>query len=199
MKNSEEAIERVLAGLRDVEAPAGMERRVLAAMEARAAARSGWRWGLALACGVAAVVVVGALMLRPARVRMERVAAVHAPVAVPVRVEKVQRRNTEILSFSQNDANVGGGRKVRRMEVAEAAKIEQERGFPAPPMPLTEEEKLLLRVAHRMDPRELTPLNAEARERQEAEFDEEFMEFFRVPVMAEEETNPIEGEKGDAR
>src|SRR5580700_4931897 len=44
MKNSEEAIERVLAGLREVETPDGMERRILDGLEGRAAqARSGWR------------------------------------------------------------------------------------------------------------------------------------------------------------
>ncbi|HMF53802.1 MAG TPA: hypothetical protein VK593_05590, partial [Edaphobacter sp.] len=45
MKNSGEAIEKVLAGLRDADTPAGMERRILAGLEERAAARaqSGWR------------------------------------------------------------------------------------------------------------------------------------------------------------
>ena len=40
MKNSDEAIERVLAGLRDAESPEGMERRILDAMRA-------WRLGAA--------------------------------------------------------------------------------------------------------------------------------------------------------
>ena len=45
MKNSEEAIERVLAGLREVETPEGMGRRILNGLEGRAAVRtrSGWR------------------------------------------------------------------------------------------------------------------------------------------------------------
>ena len=46
MKNSEEAIEKVLAGLRDAEAPAGMERRILSALEDQESVRTrlGWRW-----------------------------------------------------------------------------------------------------------------------------------------------------------
>jgi len=32
---------------------------------------------------------------------------------------------------------------------------------PAPPMPLTEQEKLLLRIAHKGDPEELAMLNPE--------------------------------------
>src|SRR5882757_1466057 len=47
MKNSEEAMEKVLAGLRDVEAPAGMERRILDGMlgleEQGVRSGSGWR------------------------------------------------------------------------------------------------------------------------------------------------------------
>ena len=73
-------------------------------------------------------------------------------------------------------------------------------------MPLTDEEKLLLRVAHGRDPQELTPLNAEARARQEAEFDAEFLEFFAVPefVADEKQADPTEeatteNDKGEAR
>jgi hypothetical protein len=72
-------------------------------------------------------------------------------------------------------------------------------GFPAPPMPLTEQEKLLLRVAHRSDPTELTPLNAEARARQSAAFDDEFQQFFAPPVIPEDQTNSTDKEKGDTR
>ena len=45
MKNSEEAMEKVLAGLRDAEAPAGMERRILSALEDQESMRTrlGWR------------------------------------------------------------------------------------------------------------------------------------------------------------
>src|SRR5260370_34158620 len=69
IKDAGEGIEKVLAGLRDADALAGMERRILNGLEERAAARSrsGWRWVRpvwliaparpvavgALACGVA--------------------------------------------------------------------------------------------------------------------------------------------------
>ena len=45
MKNSEEAIGRVLAGLRDVDTPDGMGRRILEGLEEQTAisSRSGWR------------------------------------------------------------------------------------------------------------------------------------------------------------
>ena len=49
MKNSEDAMEKVLAGLRGVAAPVGMERRILNALDAlgdetSVGARSGWNW-----------------------------------------------------------------------------------------------------------------------------------------------------------
>lgn len=44
MKDSEEAIEKVLAGLRDCDVPAEMERRILGALEDHASARSRSGW-----------------------------------------------------------------------------------------------------------------------------------------------------------
>jgi len=111
MKNSDEAIERVLGGLRDVEAPAGMERRVLAAMEERAAARSGFAWR-GWAFGLAAVVVVVAGVMvsmghppvkQPVVAVVRTPAVVAAHVVVAPAVPKVQRRNTGILHVAQND------------------------------------------------------------------------------------------------
>src|SRR5579862_7358523 len=76
MKNSEEAIDRVLAGLRDVEIPAGLERRVLEGLEERSAqTRVRSRWfgfdlrGIPLsyaACGVALAGVLVVALVVPA-------------------------------------------------------------------------------------------------------------------------------------
>lgn len=210
MKDSDEMVDRVLAGLREVEAPAGLERRVLAAMEERAVTRVGWlpmRW--VLACAVVAVGVAGAFILRPAPVRVEKVAAVAVPKMQPVRGERVQKRNTEIRTgtalptgphiSSNRTAFRVAQNDLRPRTVRAAATVREEAGgFPAPPMPLTDAEKLLLRVAHRADATELTPLNAEARERQSAEFDQEFIEFFAVPltVTEQQQTDPTESDKG---
>ena len=49
---------------------------------------------------------------------------------------------------------------------------------PAPPMPLTKQEKLLLRLVHKGDPVELAMLNPELRARQIAEGRAEFQRFF---------------------
>jgi hypothetical protein len=214
MKNPDEMVERVLAGLREVEAPAGLERRMLAAMEERAVARVGWkpmRW--VVACAVVAIGVAGLLMMRPVRVpASNRVAAV-VPALQPRLVQKVQVRNTGVLTVTASptsphtSSQKAGFHYVQddvhfqrvqaaRTEVAERVEMG---GFPAPPMPLTESERLLLRIAHRADATELTPLNAEARERQSAEFDAEFMEFFATQDVPEDQTSSPENAKGETR
>jgi hypothetical protein len=48
---------------------------------------------------------------------------------------------------------------------------------PAPEAPLTEEEMLLVRIAHRADPQELAMLNPQVRARRDAESEAEFLKF----------------------
>ncbi|HEY1808829.1 MAG TPA: hypothetical protein VGG42_09720, partial [Acidobacteriaceae bacterium] len=49
---------------------------------------------------------------------------------------------------------------------------------PAPPQPLTEQEKMLLRVAQVGNPQEMAMLNPEIRAKKEAQSDQEFQRFF---------------------
>ncbi len=58
---------------------------------------------------------------------------------------------------------------------------------PAPPIPLTLQEKLLLRVARSTDPAQLAMLNPEMRARQEAESNAEFRRFFGLTPTGENE------------
>jgi hypothetical protein len=54
----------------------------------------------------------------------------------------------------------------------------QSPSFPAPPMPLTEQEKLLLRIARKVDPVEMAMLDPRVRAMQDAEEKAEFQRFF---------------------
>ena len=56
----------------------------------------------------------------------------------------------------------------------------QTAGFPAPPLPLTDQEKLLLRLAHRNDPQDMTLLNRDAQAAQSAKATEQFQQFFAI-------------------
>ena len=58
---------------------------------------------------------------------------------------------------------------------------------PAPPIPLSNEEKLLLRVAHEGHSVELAMLNPEMRARQKAEASAEFQRFFGQPTTQDNE------------
>ena len=90
MRRSEEAIDQVLKGLRDVEAPEGMERRVLGRMEEMADRRSegtpgwiaGWRW--IPRAGVLAAVLLMLAGVGGLRWRM-RGAAMEGRVVAPAR------------------------------------------------------------------------------------------------------------------
>jgi hypothetical protein len=48
---------------------------------------------------------------------------------------------------------------------------------PAPEAPLTQEERLLLRIVHRGDPEELAMLNPQIRAQRDAESEAEFLKF----------------------
>jgi hypothetical protein len=72
--------------------------------------------------------------------------------------------------------------------------------FPAPEAPLTEQERLLLRIVHRGDPVEVAMLNPQELAREEALEAAEFQRFFPPPappadVVPEDSTK----EKGDTK
>jgi len=227
MKNSEEAIERVLAGLRDSEAPAGMERRILEALEDQASARSrsGWRWLRpmwlvapahpvamgSLACGVAlaaifavalAVPAIRRLGYSPAQSKMNLAPAGTLPPATSETVaksaqlsspgssvrsmrkmnagEETNARTAGAVHNSDRDG-IGDGDSVAVSEMLAPS-------HPAPPMPLTEQERLLLRIAHRGDPVQVAMLDPRMRAARDAEEGAEFQRFFGSTTVRQPST-----------
>jgi hypothetical protein len=73
--------------------------------------------------------------------------------------------------------------------------------FPAPPEPLTEQEKLLLQIAHRRDPQEMAMLNPAVQAQQQAAEAAEYEEFFKPPPLPPEDdpTTAIKNDKGETR
>lgn len=216
IKGSEEAIEKVLAGLRDAEAPAGMERRILEGLEGRvstAEARSGWRglvpaWvtmplkpvaAKALICGAAMAGLVAVVLAIPAIRRLG-----HAPVQSTIGdVTGAPREAAPALAGGEAASSSGGSgvrlgttaRKAPDAGLVRAADSDgsdeesvarsemQAASFPAPPMPLTAQERLLLRLAHKVDPVEMAILDPKFRAMQDAEEKTEFQRFFgQTPV-----------------
>ena len=197
-------METVLKGLREAEAPAGMERRLLSALGdgAGVESRAGWRsrrtvwpawapvrrslaWGVAVAGGFALVLLLPVGHRREST-RVERTMA-SAGVSVPRGAAR------EIAKDGPGAVSVYGGRRVvsstsrgvRGRREAEAAGVRAVRAtsFPAPPLPLTEQERLLVRVVHTGDAGELAMLDPQARVQQEARQKTAFHEFFpELPV-----------------
>jgi hypothetical protein len=69
---------------------------------------------------------------------------------------------------------------AKRRHDAPAVGESQTASFPAPPLPLTEQERLLLRFAHRGDPDSMAILNPEVRAAQTAKATEQFQQFFEI-------------------
>jgi hypothetical protein len=219
MKNSEEAIAQVLAGLRDVEAPDGMERRILKALEDQASARprSVWRrlrphWLVApvrpvatwsLACGIAFAGLFAVALAIPALRRLghsptqslsqskRNLAPVGSlPLAIPETPETVAKSAELAMPRS-------GGRSVTRTNANRAKAVRESdsvalnemhgTSFPAPPIPLTEQERLLLRIAHKGDPVELAMLDPVVRAARDAEEKADVTKFFE-PATTEKST-----------
>jgi hypothetical protein len=219
MKNSEEAIERVLAGLRDSEAPAGMERRILEALEnpASARSRSGWRWLRpmwlvapahpvamgSLACGVAlaaifavalAIPAIRRLGHAPAQSKMDLAPAGSVPLVTSDSVSKGARVPVPATSArSIRRTNTWGETNARTAEAVHNSDRDSADdsdsvavsemlapSHPAPPMPLTEQERLLLKIAHRGDPVQVAMLDPRMRAARDAEEQTEFQRFFEA-------------------
>lgn len=192
-KSPEEDLERVLTGLRDSAIPDGMERRILAALENRASAPSSWRsitpaWRkLAAACSFAMAAALAFVFVVPAIRR-----PVHAPrrsAAGAISPESLPPANANQDAAQENDRQIASSasrpmlRKARSVRREDAAPQDERHAtsFPPPPMPLTEEERLLLQVAHRRAPVELAELSPARRALQDEQERVDFERFFEPP------------------
>ncbi len=209
MKNFDEAIDRVLTGLRKAEAPEGMERRILKTVSDRASEQREWNpmrlvlpsrliatrsWTVA-AAGVAVV----SLLFGWAAFRQHRPAQDIAgpnqhmlPANVPGPAVQAETAKVILPLHEGSTSRWKGNANTKRVEAvldgdSVALSEMHAASYPAPPMPLTEQEKLLLRIAHKGDPEELAMLNTEVRARQEAEGKTQFQKFFEPSTTGDNE------------
>lgn len=198
MMDSDEAIERVLAGLRDAEAPADMERRILETVRKSTSSRSGWRLAKMprlvemriSAIAVAGLIVVSSIVcwtaLKEHRPEEDRMGSKSQTVSANLLEPEAQvgaGRTKKTLAekpvarwrAKTNARKMRGGRKD---ESANALNGMSAANHPAPEPPLTKEEKLLLRIAHRGDPTEMAALNPLLWAARDAEEKAEVRRFF---------------------
>jgi hypothetical protein len=190
MRDADETIERLLAGLRNAEPSAGMHRRILEAMRAREAVASDSPWrrlilpwllrpaiAMSLVCAAAftAWLIVTLTVHQPRHAPADsgshstsadaRQAA--GPAAVTQKVHVVPR-------WKASRASARPPRDVPALGETQAA------NYPAPPLPLTDQEKLLLRLAHRGDAEDMAILNPDVQAAQAAQATEQFQQFFEI-------------------
>ena len=185
MKDAEPTIKQLLAGLRDAEPRPGIEHRILEAMHARETVASIPFWNrlrpqtlpafaicLATALAITGALVAVALHQRWGTGRQESPAHTRRRQENPAK-EITQKapgpaRRLASQAWSKHP------RAVTSVQDLPAA------SFPAPPMPLTEQEKLLLRLANRRDPQDTAILNPAAQAAQSARANEQFQQFFSM-------------------
>jgi hypothetical protein len=172
MKDPDRTIENLLAGLRDAEPPPGMHHRILDAMVV--CPPSGYRSrrlfrlaiGMSLACTLASTMWVQHHRHLPANLR-SYTTNVEAPRTKPPQTvaDRTPRRTAARVL-------------LRPTKASEVSYAKESTGFPAPPLPLTAQEKLLLRVAHRNDAHDMNLLNPVVQAQQSAKATQQFQEFF---------------------
>jgi hypothetical protein len=186
--DTDQLVDRVLAGLKQTAPPAGLEQRVLTAMrEAQSrqvAARPRpwlWTWGLALA-GTAvglclAVSVAHRRQPTTAPNPYTGSAIASAPAGIEAPVPPIERAGQSPRPHLRPT-------HLRTFE-AESVRERLALSYPAPPLPLTEQERLLLRLAHKGDPVELAMLDPAQRAARNQRERAEFLAFFEPPTIGE--------------
>jgi HAMP domain-containing protein len=168
MKDLDQTIEKLLAGLRDAEPPPGMHHRILDAMVApRATAYRSRRLlhsavAVWLACALAITIWVTHHQNITTNLRRDTT-NVDAPPTKPPQT---------VAGVTPHEPRKSTSRALLRTT--------QTPGFPAPPLPLTEQEKLLLRLAHRNDAQDMNLLNPDAQAQQSAQATQQFQQFFEM-------------------
>ena len=202
MRDADETIERLMEGLRGAEPSAGMRRRILGAMRVQETVSSNPLWhrlitpsllrpsvaaSLVCAAALAASLIVAIKISRPLHAPRDATSnSTHADARQGKRPETIaQKAPIE----PRRTASRASARRSRRDDASSVGET-QTAGYPAPPLPLTEQEKLLLRLAHRDDAENRAMLNPDLRAVESAKATEQFQEFFGID--AKEMRNEIE-------
>jgi hypothetical protein len=178
----DDAIERTLAGLRQVDPPAGLEDRVLQTMRDKMETAKepvdsnrwpGWAsWaGFGLAVATALLMIAVALHGHSGS-KNERQAASAPATRLP--------ETTATANASRNEFDEAASVRPARRQVHQVVRETHPKhlaSFPAPEPPLTEEEKILQRIARSGDQQQLAVLNPELRAKDEAASEAEFKQF----------------------
>ena len=203
----EEAIDKVLAGLRECQPPIGMESRILHAMRDHAdghGAPSRWHrqrflvQALALACAAGLILMLGfdlvipRFLQNPAQVSINLPARISEHGSKPPGMRVPLRADTR-LTYTEAKPNFVAEAAIQKAGNRHRAHIltrpvNESASYPAPPLPLTEQERLLLHLARRGNQVDLALLNFKNQTAQLAKDQAAFDKFFNPIPKENEET-----------
>ncbi len=196
MIDPDQDLATILAAFQATEPPPGIERRILDRLTAHAQTAQPATFyarqpllspaslsfiripqpGLVAFAGLAAAALLAALLplatrrhLAPHPSSVSRVAQ-PARTAPPARLAHTPPIDASLASANKTRSHLVTSRRTRDSLLSVS--------FPAPPLPLTPQEKLLLRVAHARNPRQSPVLNPDLRASLAARDDESFQIFF---------------------
>jgi hypothetical protein len=200
MKEPDEMIERLFRSLRDAEPDPGFEQRILASwrnkQEDQSTALRWWplrilwtptppAWSFSLVVLVVLGVTAGITYFLIGIRQHEQRAQLSGPQGVTTQQTPTGQAPAPVRLTGPSKRGVAGKRK--RVPIEKAASGTEQvalRNVPAPPLPLTEQERLLQRIARRRNAGNLDLLDAE---RQNAEVSRSTLQFQRFFDMSAEE------------
>jgi hypothetical protein len=203
--NPDAAIDRVLMGLASVEAPRGIEQRVLSAVQLHAAERktpgfvmlfffaSSRPWAIA-ACVVVLSVAASVAVHKRHELKHEDAGLLqHTTPSVqlppPIGIAEAQSANAprhNVPSTSPRRGNAERPEDINDLDALAVAEMNAP-SKPAPPLPLTHQEELLAGVVHQDSPIDLSSLRPEVRAKQMELSKAEFHDFFDPPPAKDNE------------
>ncbi len=172
MNDHDRIVEKILAGLRAGEAPSGMEDRLLRALRARVAGRERRHrpWFVPGLAAVTAVIALAFLLVRHPS-HTDRHPARTSPSPPSQAVPQVSVHGQ--MPYSRRVYV-----HARRKPVGAAKLRLIPAGYPAPPLPLTGQEKLLLQAVRIPSARESPAFHPEVQGAQIAKERQDFEQFF---------------------
>jgi hypothetical protein len=198
MINSDETIGKVLAGLREAQASPGLERRILAVIEARASVRRvatpQWAWSVTLAGMIAACLFFAITAIHRHEHPSTQARQNVLPAELAESTQEASLLPQKPIAPTRTPTRTATPvRKAQPISADDAVLLREMRApsHPAPVAPLTNEEKLLLRAVHTGDPQVMAMLDPEVRARQEAESEAEFQRFVEQSGKEDHESNQI--------
>jgi hypothetical protein len=181
MNETDDVIDRILHGLRDAQPADGFEQRLLA--RARHAERSRvprrpWVFCVARS---AVTVAFALVMVFFAAVGFAIFRVYQHIPPMPLSISMAGAPPPVSVALSQRPPQNNLRRAVAAVRKSRpAVKEEVARNLPAPPLPLTEQERLLLRIARRRDPGNVALLNSNVRMAKSTQAMQEFQNFFAM-------------------